>query len=176
MSILIGPVRPDLLREETLADMFRASARVYPSKDALIFGEMSLTYQQLDRWSDAVAAFLSEKGIGKGNFVGLWWPRSLELHVAILGIVKSGAAYVPLDREMPAERVHTVLTEVGASACFSDEHLDIGCPIIRVPVIPAITDVITPPSGPKPGDRAYVLYTSGSTGKPKGIPISHRQI
>ena len=176
MSILIGPARPDLLKEETLADMFRTSAREYPAKIALIFGEMSLTYQQLDHWSDSVAAFLAEQGIGKGHFVGLWWPRSLELHVAILGIVKSGAAYVPLDREMPAERVHTVLTEVGASACFSDEHIDIGCPIIRVPVIPAITDVITPPSGPTPSDRAYVLYTSGSTGKPKGIPISHRQI
>jgi non-ribosomal peptide synthetase-like protein len=176
LSILIGPVRPDLLREETLADMFRASAREYPSKDALIFGEIALTYQQLDRWSDAVAAFLQGKGIGKGHFVGLWWPRSLELHVAILGIVKSGAAYVPLDREMPAERVHTVLTEVGASACFSDASADLGAPILRVPVIPASTDMITPPVGPQPDDRAYVLYTSGSTGKPKGIPITHRQI
>ncbi len=176
MSILIGPVRPDLLKEETLADMFRVSAREYPTKDALIFGGMSLTYQELDHWSDAVAAYLCGRGIGRGQFVGLWWPRSLELHVAILGIVKSGAAYVPLDREMPAERVHTVLTEVGASACFSDADADVGCPILRVPVIPAISDIVTPPAGPMPDDRAYVLYTSGSTGKPKGIPITHRQI
>ena len=176
MSILIGPVRPDLLKEETLADMFRASAHEYPTKVALIFGEMSLTYQQMDHWSDAVAAYLSEKGIGPGKFVGLWWPRSLELHVVILGIVKSGAAYVPLDREMPAERVHNVLTEVGASLCFSDADAELGCPVARVPVIPAVADMVTPPKGPTPDDRAYVLYTSGSTGKPKGIPISHRQI
>jgi non-ribosomal peptide synthetase-like protein len=174
LSILIGPVRPDLLREETLADMFRASAREYPDKVALIFGEMSLTYKQLDQWTDAVAAFLSEKGIGRGNSVGLWWPRSLELHIAVLGIVKSGAAYVPLDREMPAERVHTVLTEVGASACITDADADFGCPLLRVPAMTNTT--VSPPAGPQPDDRAYVLYTSGSTGKPKGIPISHRQI
>ena len=178
MSILLGPQRPDLLKEETLADMFRASAREYPDKVALIFGQISLTYQQLDHWSDAVAAFLCEKGIGHGHFVGLWWPRSLELHVAILGIVKSGAAYVPLDREMPAERVHTVLTEVGASVCFSDvgADIDLGCVAIRVPLIPAVTDAIVPPAGPTPDSNAYVLYTSGSTGKPKGIPITQRQI
>jgi non-ribosomal peptide synthetase-like protein len=176
MSILIGPVRPDLLREETLADLFRSAAGLYPDKQALVFGDMFLSYHQLDRWSDAVAAYLAAQGIGQGHFVGLWWPRSLELHVAILGIVKSGAAYVPLDREMPAERVHTVLTEVKASACFSDAHADLGCPIIRVPVIPALSDIIAPPPGPAPDDRAYVLYTSGSTGKPKGIPITHRQI
>jgi non-ribosomal peptide synthetase-like protein len=176
LSILIGPVRPDLLREETLADMFRASAREYPAREALIFGDMSLSYQQLDHWSDAVAALLCEKGIGRGQSVGLWWPRSLELHVAVLGIVKSGAAYVPLDREMPGERVHTVLIEVGASACFSDADNDLGCPVYRVPVIPAISDVVSPPIGPMPDDRAYVLYTSGSTGRPKGIPITHRQI
>jgi non-ribosomal peptide synthetase-like protein len=176
LSILIGPVRPDLLREETLADMFRVSASQYPAKEALIFGDMSLTYHQLDRWSDAVATYLNDKGVGKGKFVGLWWPRSLELHVAILGIVKSGAAYIPLDREMPVERVHTVLTEVGASLCFSDGEGDLGCPIVRVPVIPAIADIVTVPIGPAPDDNAYVLYTSGSTGRPKGIPISQRQI
>ena len=176
LSILIGPVRPDLLREETLADMFRASAGEYPTKEALIFGDMSLSYQQLDHWSDAVAAFLHAQGIGPGQSVGLWWPRSLELIVAVLGIVKSGAAYVPVDREMPAERVHTVMAEVGASACFTDADLDLGCPIYRVPVIPAISDIVTPPAGPMPDDRAYILYTSGSTGKPKGIPITHRQI
>jgi non-ribosomal peptide synthetase-like protein len=143
----------------------------------LIFGDKSLTYRQLDRWTDAVAAYLHSQNIGRGSSVGLWWPRSLELHVAILGIVKSGAAYVPLDREMPVERVHTVLSEVGASACFSDvADAAVGCRVISVPAMPAESDTVTPPSGPEPDDRAYVLYTSGSTGKPKGIPISQKQI
>ena len=176
MSIILGPIRPDLLREETLAMLYRASAAERPSKAVMIFGDRTLTYAQLDRWTDAVAAFLQAQGIGRGASVGLWWSRGIELHVAILGIVKSGAAYVPLDKEMPLERVHTVLSEVGAAACFTDSDDNMGCTTLRVPAMPADTEIITPPSGPEPDDRAYVLYTSGSTGKPKGIPISHRQI
>lgn len=176
MSIIVGPDRPDLIREETLADMFRASASLRPDKTALIFGDQSLTYGELDRWTDAIALFLHAQGIGRGAAVGLWWPRSLELHAAILGIVKSGAAYVPLDREMPIDRVHTVMQEVGAVACFTDSDDDTGCTTLRVPAMPSSGLEVSVPEGPEPGDRVYVLYTSGSTGRPKGIPIAHRQI
>src|ERR1019366_1155559 len=98
-------------------------------------------------------------------------------HVAVLGIVKSGAAYIPLDREMPIERVEAVLTEVNASACFALESIPISCPILPVALFNA--DKVSNPMSvieASPNDRAYVLYTSGSTGKPKGIPISHKQI
>ena len=176
MSIVLGTIRPDLLKEETLADMVRTSASQYSSKTALIFGERSITYAELNNWSDAVAEYLATQGIGKGDFVGLWWTRSLELHVAILGIVKSGAAYVPLDREMPIDRVHTVLTEVGAKACFSDSGLDMGCTSLKVPLMPYFEIAMDASIAPLPDNIAYVLYTSGSTGKPKGIPITHRQI
>ena len=83
MSIILGPIRPDLLREETLAMLFRASAAERPSKAVMIFGDRTLTYAQLDRWTDAVAAFLLAQGIGRGASVGLWWSRGIELHVAI---------------------------------------------------------------------------------------------
>jgi non-ribosomal peptide synthetase-like protein len=174
-SIVKGAERPDLLRDETLSDIFRESARKHANKVALIFGSQSLTYAQLDRWSDAIAAELVQKGINKGSNVGIWWPRGLELHAAIIGILKCGAAYVPIDREMPAERVELVLSEIKASACFSLSLLNVDCPIITVASMPQ--QAIEPLSnGPSPDDCAYVLYTSGSTGKPKGIPISHRQI
>ncbi|MEI8280111.1 MAG: Pls/PosA family non-ribosomal peptide synthetase [Bacteroidota bacterium] len=176
ISIVFGLDRPELLHEETLVDMFRMSAKQYGSKTALIFQQTSLSYAQLDRWTDAVAAFLFQKGIRRGDKVGLWWPRSVELHVAVLGIAKAGASYVPLDREMPAERVVTVLTEVGASACFTDGKLDMDLLVFVVPPIPSVHTEIEIPEGPLPDNWAYVLYTSGSTGKPKGIPISHRQI
>ncbi len=176
LSWVLGDSRPDLLREETLAQIFRETAQAYPAKTALFFQEKSLTYEELDRWSDTVALELARRGVGRGATVGVWWPRSLELHVAILGIVKSGAAYVPLDREMPADRVLTVLAEVGAAACFSDEILESVCPVLKVPEpSPQITKAELP-VGPSPEDWAYVLYTSGSTGKPKGIPITQRQI
>lgn len=175
-GIVLGPHRPDLLHEETLADIFRASARRLPGKPAIIFNISSLSYAELDRWSDAMADFLSQNGIKRGDPVGVWWPRGLELHVAILGIVKAGATYVPLDHEMPADRVATVLHEVGARGYISQEKTEIPCPKFSVVPQPRADELVYVHQGAQPDDGAYVLYTSGSTGKPKGIPISHRQI
>ena len=175
-SIVIGNQRPEFTRDETVGDIFRSAVSSHGAKTAFIFNEETLTYTQLDQWSDAVAAFLNSQGIGAGHSVGLWWPRSIELPVAILGIVKSGAAYVPLDREMPAERVHVVMQEVGASACFSDALDETSCQVFRIPSFPKDPSAAQFLISAQPDDRAYVLYTSGSTGKPKGIPITHRQI
>jgi non-ribosomal peptide synthetase-like protein len=171
-----GAHRPDLLREETLADIFRMSAKASPLKTALIFGNTTLSYSDLDRWTDAMASHLAENGIRPGDTVGLWWPRGLELHIAVLGIVKAGAAYVPLDYEMPAERVETVLAEVGAKGYVSPDALNVAGKAFAVVPQPNPNDIINIPQGPAPDNWAYVLYTSGSTGKPKGIPIAHRAI
>jgi non-ribosomal peptide synthetase-like protein len=191
LSIAIGPERPDLIREETLADIFAATARQYPDKTALIFQDEELTWSDLDAWTNRVAAYLMKKGIGRNDKVGIWWQRGFELHAAILGIVKAGAAYVPIDRETPAGRVETILEEVGAAGYFSTEQLNTHCPLLELPhpeaphpkpPRPNGPHPETPrpeaphPAGPHPNDCAYVLYTSGSTGKPKGIPISHKQI
>jgi non-ribosomal peptide synthetase-like protein len=174
-SILKGIHKPELLKDETLADIFRSTAQKFPDKIALVFQNQTLTYKQLDSWSDEVASNLYQLGIGSGNAVGLWYPRSLELHVAVLGIVKAGATYVPLDREMPKERVEAVLTEVGASVCFAIDGLSIACSILNVPSFPSeLVDL--PAIATSSNNRAYVLYTSGSTGKPKGIPITQKQI
>jgi non-ribosomal peptide synthetase-like protein len=178
LSITLGTERPDLLREETLADLFAGTVKKYPDNIALIFHNEEISYAGLDAWSDRVAVYLSKKGIGRGATVGIWWKRGLELHAAILGIIKAGAAYVPVDREMPAERVEVILSEVNASACFSIEQLNVNCPLLKVPrrtgKMKGIAETLPP--GPLPNDCAYVLYTSGSTGKPKGIPISNKQI
>jgi non-ribosomal peptide synthetase-like protein len=175
-GIVLGAHHPEFLREETLADIFRATAKGNPSKTALIFGDISLTYAEVDRWSDAMAAYLSQQGIVPGDCIGLWWPRGIELHIAVLGIIKAGAAYVPLDYEMPAERVETVLNEVGAKGYISPDGLNVSCPLFVVVPQPNPNETINTPTDPAPDNWAYVLYTSGSTGKPKGIPITHRQI
>ena len=184
LSIVLGADRPDLIRNETLADMFKQSAADFADKTALIFQNESLTYAQLDSWSNNVAAYLNQKGIGRGSFIGVWWPRGLELHVIILGIVKSGAAYVPVDREIPAERVEVILQEVGASGCFSLQQLNVECDLLEVPARSSskspqiggdLFEALHSGEGLE-GACAYVLYTSGSTGKPKGIPISQQQI
>ncbi len=175
-SIVLGATRPDLLQDETLADIFRASAQKFPNNIALIFGDRQVTYGELDKWSDAMAVVLNEGGVNPGDPVGLWWTRGLELHVAVLGIVKAGASYVPLDKEMPAERVEAVLHEVGAKGYISEDDIKVSCPRFTVVAQPQQGKKITITPGPRPDDWAYVLYTSGSTGKPKGIPITHRQI
>ena len=202
-SIILGADRPDLMREETLPELFRKSALEYPDKTALIFHEQSLTYSELDKWSDAVALYIANRGFGRHSNIGVWWQRGFELHAIILGIVKAGATYVPVDREIPAERVEVILQEVGAAACFSMQPLNVACPMLEAPLrsqksevgsqklqvkvlaleedpedilMEDLDDGWTVPEGPKPSDFAYVLYTSGSTGKPKGIPITHQQI
>lgn len=176
LSIVLGANRPDLIREETLATLFSKSAVEYAHKTAVIFHNQSLTYAELDCWSNAVAVYLNKKGISRGSKVGVWWQRGLELHVAILGIAKSGATYVPIDREIPAERVEIILEEVGADGIFSLQKLNSACQRLQVPPMPAAGQHIKLAKGPLPDDIAYVLYTSGSTGKPKGIPISQKQI
>ncbi|MCC8425583.1 Pls/PosA family non-ribosomal peptide synthetase [Mucilaginibacter sp. UR6-11] len=176
LSIVLGANRPDLIREETLATLFAKSAVLYADKTALIFHDQSLSYAELDRWSNAIAEYLNKKGITRGSKVGVWWQRGLELHAAILGIVKSGATYVPVDREIPAERVELILDEVGADGVFSLQKLNSSCPRLLVPPMPAFGTMVKLAKGPQPDDCAYVLYTSGSTGKPKGIPISQKQI
>ncbi len=132
LSIVLGADRPDLIREETLPELFRRSAHEFPNNCALIFHDRCLTYAELDAWSDAVALYLTKKGIGRNCNVGVWWQRGLELHVIILGIVKAGATYVPVDREIPAERVEVILQEVGAVACFSIEQLNVECEMLTV--------------------------------------------
>ncbi|MGI4021165.1 MAG: Pls/PosA family non-ribosomal peptide synthetase [Janthinobacterium lividum] len=176
MSILKGIDRPDFIRDETLADIFRQTAQKYPVKTALIFGEETLTYQELDYWSDAIAADLAANGIKLGDKVGIWYKRGLELHAAIIGIIKVGAAYIPVDREIPAERVETIFTEVEASAYISADLLNLDFPMLQIREKSTVKEAFIFPEGPKPDNLAYVLYTSGSTGKPKGIPISHRNI
>ncbi|MVN22488.1 Pls/PosA family non-ribosomal peptide synthetase [Mucilaginibacter arboris] len=176
VSILKGIDRPDFIRNETLADIFRQTAKKYSVKTALIFGNSSVTYQELDRWSDAIAANLAANGIKRGDKVGIWYKRGLELHAAIIGIIKVGAAYIPVDREIPAERVETIFTEVEASAYISEDLLNLDFERFEVRAKPTANEEIVLPEGPEPDNLAYVLYTSGSTGKPKGIPIGHRQI
>ena len=176
-SIIIGDIRPEYLQEETLIDLFNLSIQHYPEKTALIFDNNRLTYSQLDQWSTSIANFLIQKGIGKGAFVVVWLPRGLALHATILGIIKCGAAYVPVDSEMPAERVEAVITEVNADACFNWNTLNTTIqmlPVVPQPVNEEKVELIS--KNYTPDSYAYVLYTSGSTGKPKGIPITHRQI
>lgn len=177
VSILYGSIQPELLKDETLGELFTASAKLFPNKTALIFEDETYTYAQLDLWTDQVAAHLQSLGIGAGDYVGLWWPRGAALHAAVIGITKSGATYVPLDYDMPDERVSLVLNEANAKVCFAQQPLSSGLPVCAVPEFnPANTQPETIANRATTDNFAYVLYTSGSTGLPKGIAITQKNI
>lgn len=174
-SYILGKIIPEFIKEETLPELLAFSFSSFQNKTAFIFKESSITYAQLDNWSNAIAHYLKQQGVKPGDTVGVWYPRSMELPVAILGILKAGAAYVPLDREMPVERIRTVFKDINVSAYFSDTDAAIHCAPLAIPPMPT-EDVTALDVGITSENLAYVLFTSGSTGTPKGIPIAHKNI
>nr|UKU09925.1 Luz2 [Actinomadura luzonensis] len=152
----------------TLPELFAAQVRRTPDAAALTGGGDEWTYAELDRWSDRVARHLISRGAGPERRVALLLDRSPLLVAAILGVVKSGAAYVPIDPDFPPDRVAYMLRDAGPvavldqewAARFRDEPQDGPPPAARV----------------RPDNAAYVMYTSGSTGRPKGVEITHRNV
>ena len=185
--ILHGPDRPDLLRHEILADVFEATAARVPAKTALIAGDRSLSYAELNAAADRVAHRLIESGVRAGDMVGLWLPRGIELLTLQLGIAKVGAAWLPFDSEVPTERIAVCLDDASAKALLIDEQ---SRPVVQAQTgisaqILTAQNLLAPlpegtvlrrREGALPEHTAYVIYTSGSTGKPKGIAITQRSI
>ena len=111
-------VSPALLHQ-----FFERKAALYPDRTAVVCGGESLTYDELNGWSDHLADYLRAKGVGPGDCVGLLLPRCVEVYVSLLGILKAGAAYVPLDPEYPADRVGFILGDCGAAALVTSSTL-----------------------------------------------------
>lgn len=153
------------------------------SKTAVSFFTEKLSYQLLKEQSDQFAAFLSDHGVKHGDVVGVATSRSPEMIIALTGILKTGAAYLPLDPEYPKERVEFMLadasvTMVIVSKPYAGKFKSGAAELIIEDIWPVIK---TYRSGPAEvpltrGDLAYILYTSGSTGKPKGVKVSHRSL
>src|SRR5262249_25143889 len=107
-------------RDRSLHDMVRQQAAAAPSAKAIVFGDVSITYGELDRISDGLAVYLNALGVAKGDAVGLFLPRSLGTNVAQLAILKAGGAYVPLDPAFPSEHIEYVLGECKPKVIFAD--------------------------------------------------------
>ncbi|MFG2563267.1 amino acid adenylation domain-containing protein [Streptomyces sp. NPDC048496] len=164
-------------RDHCLHELFDAQAELRPRATASVQHDRSISYGELKARSDALAARLFDSGVRSGDGVGVCGARSLEALVAFLGILKTGAAYVPLDDASPPGRlqamaedagVHTVVTLPG-SVCRIRRvrtRIDLGGSAPTVPVA-------VPQAGVLPGDCAYVMFTSGSTGRPKPVAIPH---
>ncbi|MDB6131200.1 MAG: amino acid adenylation domain protein, partial [Verrucomicrobiales bacterium] len=167
---------------------FEANAQLYAARHAVHMagerdGVLSHTYAALDRRANQVASLLRKNGIDRGCFVGLYFQRSVEMVVAMLAVLKAGAAYVPLDPSYPLARVEFMLRDSGVKVLLT--HRAAG----KIGTLPAVIDldadaelISKQPDVPVHGlniqaeDAAYVIYTSGSTGKPKGVIVTHGNI
>lgn len=165
---------------ETLVDVFRETAARCPAIDAVAMAGASLTYAQLDRRSDALAARLSELSAGRSLrdvVVGLCTGRGPDLVTGILGIAKAGAAWLPLEPTLPARRLRYMLSDSSAPMAVCDaEGLAVLGTVEGVAMLSLAADGQAPdamPEAPEPGDAAYVIYTSGSAGQPKGVVVEH---
>ncbi|MEM9823542.1 MAG: condensation domain-containing protein, partial [Bacteroidota bacterium] len=169
-------------QQETVLDLFRSQVQKHTSKTAIVFYEENWTYQQLDQGSDRLAQqLIQDFGIQEGDFVGLHTERSPWMIVAILGILKSGAAYIPIDPDYPESRKQFVLEDTQIKVLISTQQSDPSnnFPALEVLVVGAdwltrSTDLSIELPKVQSSAIAYVIYTSGTTGKPKGALLPHR--
>jgi polyketide synthase PksN len=172
----------DYPRERTVTQLVSDVARAAPTAPAVRFEDRELDYADLDEATHRLAWRLIELGIGKGSLVGVYLERSTELLVSLLAVLKTGAAYVPIDPIYPPARIAHILEDSGASLVLTDEAL--GRTLAAFPVKSVVVGPLgTPSAAPAaPVDRsepeaaAYVIYTSGSTGRPKGVQVGHRAL
>ncbi|MEO7101053.1 MAG: non-ribosomal peptide synthetase [Luteolibacter sp.] len=157
---------------------FERQTQLNPGHAAVISGKCSLTYAELSARSNQIANLLRASGIGGGNFVGLGLHRSLELPAALLGILKSGAAYIPLDPAYPAARIEQMIASSKLEFVVTTQELANRFPNVRSICING--DALANTSSDDPAitigedDLMYAIFTSGSTGQPKAASVFHR--
>lgn len=165
-------------------EMFSDAVRKYPDRTALESGDQKYTYKELDEISNRLANKLIKEGITPGDFIGICLIRSAEMIISLLGILKSGAAYVPVDPSFPEDRIKYLLEDSGVKILITsgDIALNFESDSRKIFLIDKNFSSLlnesedAPVTGVTPSDLLYIIYTSGSTGKPKGVLMMHKSL
>lgn len=170
---------------KTVSDLFEDQVIKSPDKTAIVFGENKLTYDELNVKADQLARYIRSKGMVRNSIIGLQVKRSMEMVIGILGILKAGAAYLPIDPGYPGDRIAYMLDHSRSNLILTDrDDPDFAVPdceyanisLSNTSVYAADTGDLNKDNYTGPDDLAYVLFTSGSTGKPKGVMVHHRAL
>jgi non-ribosomal peptide synthetase component F len=179
-----GKVDSELIRDELLHELFEATADRCPDQTAVECNSRSLTYSELEKRANRLAHALRERGAAREDRIAIFLPRSENYYIAMLGVLKAGAAYIPLDVETPLERVRFILKDSGAKFLITMSGLTEA--LVDAPprlLLDADLSEIDKCSstrlsrgqiGASRHDLCYIIYTSGTTGRPKGVLIEHR--
>ena len=169
---------------QTIPEMFCRQAAQSPDAVALVGGDQHLTYDALNRRANQLAHYLRQQGVKPEELVGVYLDRSVEMAVALLGVLKAGGGYVPLDPTYPADRLKYVLQDARINVIVTahsrwqgagNQNITVVCLTRDHAAIAAEPD-IAPPVLIGAANLAYVLYTSGSTGQPKGVMVAHQSL
>lgn len=173
-----APLKPGAFLHEIFSDR----ARQFPERTAVSDAARTLSYAQLDALSTKLAARLRDEGVTYGTRVGMYLPRSVDLVTSLLGILKAGGTYVPVDPQYPGKRVEHIVRDSELNLIIGDAANLPNIPSLRVLALdellsapalqPAAEDTRIDPSN----STAYIIYTSGSTGEPKGVQVSHGNV
>ena len=164
--------------------LFEAQVERTPDAVALVYGDEQVTYRVLDLRANQLAHHLQRLGVGSDVPVGIFLERSPDLIVGLLGVLKAGAAYVPLDPDSPKQRLSLMLDDARPAVIVTSQHLltslparfpRVVCMDIEGPDVSALS-ASGPSQAVRPDNLAYVIYTSGSTGTPKGVMVEHRSV
>ncbi|HYJ57395.1 MAG TPA: condensation domain-containing protein, partial [Mycobacterium sp.] len=175
-AVLTQPATP-----ASIPVLFDAQVARTPDAVAVVWGDRSYTYRELDEAANRLAHMLAENGAGPGQSVALLLERSAQAVIAILAVLKTGAAYLPIDSAHPPARIEFMIADAAPIAAITTtglaDRLD-GCDLLVIDIEdPRVSSY--PSTGvpvPAPDDIAYILYTSGTTGVPKGVAITHQNV
>lgn len=184
LAMMAGEKRPDLLRDEVLAEIFAATVTTRAAHPALVDASRRLSYDAVWAAAGLQARGLALAGVGPGDLVGLWMPRGIDLLIAQIAITRAGAAWVPFDAEAPVDRIAICLDDAQAkgivtAAAWQGRAAGTERTVWTPEGLAAGDDGVAMPAraaGLTKDHPAYLIYTSGSTGTPKAIVISHRNI